>query len=54
MTAMSTNPAVPSSAPAPLLKTTLTPRSGPRPSIEARNPAIEARDFKFSMARGRC
>ena len=52
MTAMSTNPAVPSSAPAPLLKTTLTPRSGPRPSIEAGNPAIEARDFKFSYGAG--
>src|SRR6185503_7888956 len=52
MTAMSTNPAVPSSGPAPLLKTTLTPRSGPRPSIEAGNPAIEARDFKFSYGAG--
>jgi phosphate transport system ATP-binding protein len=38
--------------PAPLLKTTLTPRSGPRPSIEAGTPAIEARDFTFSYGAG--
>src|SRR5262249_5954286 len=52
MTAMSTNPAAPSSSSGPLLKTTLTPRSGPRPSIEAGMPAIEARDFKFSYGAG--
>ena len=51
MTAMSTNPAGPSSL-APLVKTTLTPRSGPRPSIEAGTPAIEARDFRFSYGAG--
>ena len=52
MTTTMSDRAAPSSAPAPLLKTTLTPRTGPRHAAEPGTPALDVRDFRFSYGQG--
>jgi phosphate transport system ATP-binding protein len=52
MTTMTPDRGVPETASPPLFKTTLTPRSGPRPGAASGAPAIDVQDFRFTYGAG--